>query len=125
MYMTVIPWPAIAGQLRLVPLVILLISGLGLCLLEWRALPARTGPPLAQHWQEADWPARGMLLLLALTVLPTLIAPLCPPLALDGRLNVNGWLRYPWFPFNADLLFSAAMLTYDDVMSHLLSALTA
>ncbi len=140
MYMSVIQWLAIAGQLRLVPLVILLIAGLGLCLLEWRALPARTGPTLAQHWQEADWPARGMLLLLALMVLPTLIAPLCPPLAwdevsyhlphakqwaLDGRLNVNGWLRYPWFPFNADLLFSAAMLTYDDVMPHLLSALTA
>ena len=132
-----VQWLAIAGQLRLLPL--LAVLGIGLCMfwLEWRALP---GPAMARHWWPASWLARAALLLIALLVLPTLVAPLCPPLAWDevmyhlphaqqwaasGRLGVNEWLRYPWFPYNADLLFSAAMLMVDDVMPHLISALAA
>jgi hypothetical protein len=137
-YICVIQWLAIAGQLRSFPLLVALALGLGLCLLEWRALPARNGPGLAQRWQLANWTDRGALLLLALVVLPTLIAPLCPPLAwdevsthlphakqwaLNGKLTVNEWLRFPWIPFNANLLFSAAMILQDDVLPHLLSAL--
>jgi len=140
LYICVIQWLAIAGQLRYLPLIVALVLGLALCLLEWRALPALGGPSMAQGWRSANWAERGTLLLIALVVLPTLIAPLCPPLAwdevmyhlphakqwaLNGQLSVNEWLRYPWFPYNADLLFSAAMLAYDDVMPHLLSALAA
>ncbi|HEY0587626.1 MAG TPA: hypothetical protein VGD52_15920 [Pseudoduganella sp.] len=140
LYICLIQWLAIAGQLRLIPLLVGLVLGLGLCLLEWRALSARGGPSMARNWRSASWAERGTLLLIALVVLPTVIAPLCPPLAwdevmyhlphakqwaLNGQLSVNEWLRYPWFPYNADLLFSAAMLAYDDVMPHLLSALAA
>jgi len=140
LYICVVQWLAIAGQLRFLPLSIALALGLALSLLEWRALPTRTGPTPAQRWRAANWAERGTLLLIALLVLPTLVAPLCPPLtwdevmyhlphakqwALSGKLTVNEWLRYPWFPFNADLLFSAALIMYDDVLPHLLSALAA
>lgn len=140
LYICIIQWLAIAGQLRALPLLVALVLGLVLGLFEWRALPIHNGPALAQRWQSANWAERGTLLLIALLILPTLIAPLCPPLAWDevmyhlphakqwalsGRLSVNEWLRYPWFPFNADLLFSATLLTYDDVMPHLLNALAA
>jgi hypothetical protein len=140
LYICLVQWLAIAGQLRFIPLLVALALGLGLGLLEWRALPARTGPTLLQRWHSGNWTERGTLLLIALLVLPTLIAPLCPPLAwdevmyhlphakqwaLNGKLTVNEWLRYPWFPFNADLLFGAAMIMYDDVLPHLLSALAA
>ncbi|MCM2250894.1 MAG: hypothetical protein NDJ19_00905, partial [Ramlibacter sp.] len=40
-----------------------------------------------------------------------------------GSLVINEWLRYPWFPFNFDLLFAAALLVYDDVMPHLIHAM--
>lgn len=137
LYICVIQWLAIAGQLRILPLLTALVSGLCLAAFEWRALPPSS---LAQRWRSAGWTERGALLLIALLVLPTLVAPLCPPLAwdevmyhlphakqwaLNGRLSVNEWLRYPWFPYNVDLLFSAAMLTYDDVMPHLLNAMAA
>jgi len=131
---------ALAGQLRLLPVVAALVLGLFLCVLEWRSLPQRSTPPLAQRWHVANWTERGTLLLFALLILPTLIDPLCPPLAWDevqshlphalqwvlsGTLGVNEWLRMPWHPFNTNLLFSAAMIVYDDVMPHLINALTA
>jgi len=140
LYICVIQWLAIAGQLRFLPLLIALALGLGLFVLEWRALPARSGPAWTRRGCSASWAERGALLLIALLVLPTLIAPLCPPLAwdevmyhlphakqwaLNGKLSVNEWLRFPWFPFNADLLFSAGLIMYDDVLPHLLSALAA
>lgn len=131
---------ALAGLLRLAPVVATLMLGLCLCVLEWRALPVRPGPSMSQRWHAANWTARGTLLLFALLILPTLIDPLCPPLAwdevqshlpqalqwvLNGRLTVNEWLRTPWHPFNTNLLFSAAMIVYDDVMPHLINALAA
>jgi 4-amino-4-deoxy-L-arabinose transferase-like glycosyltransferase len=139
-YVCVIQWLAIAGQFRSLPLLLALVFGLCLGALEWRALPARGEPTMAQRWRSANGAERGAWLLIAFMVLPTLIAPLCPPLAwdevmyhlphakqwaLNGRLSVNDWLRYPWFPYNVDLLYSAALLTYDDVMPHLLNALAA
>ena len=42
--------------------------------------------------------------------------------ALSGRLDVNEWVRYPWFPYNYNLLYAAAMVVYDDVMAHMLHA---
>lgn len=43
--------------------------------------------------------------------------------AQSGYLSVNEWLRYPWFPYNFDLLYSAALLVRDDSFAHLLHAL--
>ncbi|WP_426337228.1 ArnT family glycosyltransferase [Pseudoduganella sp. R-31] len=140
LYICVLQWLAIAGQLRMIPLVLVLVLGLGLCLAEWRALQGRWWAAMVPQWREANWPARGTALLIALMVFPTLVAPLCPPIVWDevmyhlphaqewarsGRLTVNDWLRYPWFPYNANLLFAGAMIAYDDVMTHLISALMA
>ena len=73
----------------------------------------------------------------ALLALPTFLAPLSPPMAWDelayhlphaqqwaatGRLQINDWLRYPWFPANYDLLFAGALLFGNDVLPHLLHA---
>ncbi|MGJ7580428.1 ArnT family glycosyltransferase [Variovorax sp. RHLX14] len=73
----------------------------------------------------------------ALLAVPTLLAPLSPPMAWDelayhlphaqqwaatGRLQINDWLRYPWFPSNYDLLFAGALLFGNDILPHLLHA---
>ena len=41
----------------------------------------------------------------------------------SGTLSVNSWLRFPWFPYNYDLLYAAALLIWDDVLAHLFHAL--
>ncbi len=76
--------------------------------------------------------------MLALVALPALIAPLAPPAAFDelmyhlpyarrvaqtGALGIHDWLRYPWFPYNYDLLYAGALRLGDDVLPHLLSGL--
>lgn len=81
---------------------------------------------------------RYALLVLALVGLTTVLSPLAPPMAFDemmyhlpyarqvaeqGRLGVYEWLRYPWFPYNYNLLYAAALMLYDDVFTHLLHAL--
>lgn len=76
---------------------------------------------------------------LVLTVwAPTLVAPLTPPMQWDelmyhlphaqqwaqsGALTINEWLRYPWFPYNYDLLYAAALILKGDILAHLLHAL--
>jgi hypothetical protein len=41
----------------------------------------------------------------------------------SGTLSVNAWLRFPWFPYNYDLLYAMALLIWDDVLAHLFHAL--
>jgi hypothetical protein len=68
----------------------------------------------------------------------TILRPLYPPIAWDelmyhlphakqwaltGKLQINDWLRYPWFPYNFDLLYVAALLFDNDLLTHLLHAL--
>jgi hypothetical protein len=75
---------------------------------------------------------------LALVALPSIVAPLAPPAAFDelmyhlpyarlvadeGRLGIHEWLRYPWFPYNYNLLYAAALQLGDDVLPHLLNGL--
>lgn len=77
------------------------------------------------------------VLVLVMLVIPTLVAPLKPPLAWDelmyhlpharqwaenSALEVNEWLRYPWFPYNYNLLFAGALTLGSDVAPHLLHA---
>jgi hypothetical protein len=74
------------------------------------------------------------LALIFIFSLPALIAPLRVPLpgdevghhlphavqwAQSGYLSVNEWLRYPWFPFNYNLLFASGLLIYDDLLTHM------
>lgn len=97
----------------------------------WRAQPDAVAPALTR----VD---RFALVALACVALPTLTAPLAPPAAYDevmyhlpyarqlaeqGRIGVYEWLRYPWFPYNYDLLYAAVLQVYDDVFTHLVHAL--
>lgn len=113
------------------------VTGLGMAAAAWQAIHRRRPEATAKA---SPFPHRYFwLALLALAALPTLWAPLRLPLAWDelmyhlpqarewalsGRLQVNEWLRYPWFPYNFDLLFAAALALGSDVLPHLLHACT-
>lgn len=86
-------------------------------------------------WTSAE---RVAMMALALVALPALVAPLAPPIAFDelmyhlpyarqvaqqGALGIHDWLRYPWFPYNYNLLYAAALQVGDDVLPHFLHAL--
>lgn len=100
---------------------------------EVRALRALRGP--AAPWTRLE---KIAALALALVTLPSLVAPLSPPAAFDelmyhlpyarlvadeGRLGIHEWLRYPWFPYNYNLLYAAALQLGDDVLPHLINGL--
>jgi hypothetical protein len=95
----------------------------------------RAGAVAAVPWTYAD---RIAMVALALVALPALVAPLAPPAAFDelmyhlpyarevaeqGVLGIHDWLRYPWFPYNYNLLYAAALQLGDDVLPHLLNGL--
>lgn len=125
---------AVFGQLRRPGINILLVTGIVLAIVElWRlfASDKLSRAPLS-------WAERGSLILIILYWAPTLLAPLDPPSVGDelmyhlphaqqwaqtGHLQVNEWLRYPWFPYNFDLLYSAGLVMRGDVFPHLLHAL--
>ncbi|WP_288253379.1 phospholipid carrier-dependent glycosyltransferase [uncultured Hydrogenophaga sp.] len=100
---------------------------------EVRALHIAGAP--AAPWTRAE---RIAAIALALVALPALVAPLAPPAAFDelmyhlpyarqvaqqGSLGIHEWLRYPWFPYNYNLLYAAALQVGDDVLPHFLNAL--
>jgi hypothetical protein len=85
-----------------------------------------------------SWLEKLGMVVLALVALPTLAAPLAPPAAFDelmyhlpyarevahsGALGIHEWLRYPWFPYDYNLLYAGALRVGDDVLPHMLSAL--
>lgn len=129
---------AIAGQLT-VRFVGLLIAA-GVLLGAWQAFAHRVlvrRPAWISGWQAMPPADRWGLIALAVVLLSTLTAPLPPPThwdalmyhlphaqqwAASGHLTVNGWLRYPWFPYNVDLLYAGALLFGNDVLPHLLHA---
>lgn len=127
---------AVAGLLSALWLFALLASGWAAAL--WHLfqagalVPAGPATPAGFFWR-LHWTV-WLLLLLALGVL---LFPLRPPnlgdelmyhlphaaqWANSGELRINEWLRYPYFPYNYDLLYAAALVLYDDVMPHLLHA---
>jgi len=96
-----------------------------------RALRGRPRPPLTAAGRAALAVAWGAFAV-------SLVEPLSPPHAFDemmyhlpwarevaasGRIGVYDWLRYPWFPYNYNLLYAAAMPLMGDVFPHLLHAL--
>lgn len=123
---------------------VLALTGLGALAAGWhgwRSLQRRAGMPAqgsVRQWWQARTPAeRYVAALFVLCSLPALVMPLSPPRAWDelmyhlpharewalsGSLQVNEWLRYPWFPYNFDLLFAAALTLGNDVLPHLLHA---
>lgn len=87
---------------------------------------------------QLSWLEKLGLIVVAVVAVPTLVAPLAPPAVFDelmyhlpyarevaesGSLGIYEWLRYPWFPYNFNLLFAGALLVGDDVFPHFLSAL--
>ncbi|MDB5828717.1 MAG: hypothetical protein JWQ73_2937, partial [Variovorax sp.] len=137
---------AIAGVFGVTGVLALVAIGIGAAALqapEWRrqmreratdaAFPATWGADASMSW--LDKTAFAALVLVAL---PSLVAPLAPPAAFDelmyhlpyarmvaqsGSLGIHDWLRYPWFPYNYNLLYAAALLVGDDVLPHFLSGL--
>lgn len=138
---------AVNGQLRAGPIGCLIAGGALLALISLSTPSQRARVGLAGHHLQAHaahaapkpapvpWAWR---LMLAATVLYKLVAPLLPPLAWDelmyhlpharlwadtGRLTVNETLRYPWFPYNFNLLYAASLVIVNDVFTHLIHAL--
>ena len=136
LYLVGLQFLGVAGHLRRAP--VLALTAFGGALALWQALRGRRQPaatPAAAPWST---PERLGLVLVLVSLAPTLVAPLQPPLrwdeimyhlphagqwALSGRLDIHDWLRFPWFPYNYDLLYSAALLLQDDLLAHLLHAL--
>lgn len=126
----------IAGLLRPPGTLALLALGLTLALwrlpAQWRRLRALPpGPPLSRAERMATMVAIGAFVI-------SLFEPMAPPHAFDemmyhlpyarqvaesGALGIHDWLRYPWFPYNYDLLYAAALPLAGDVFPHLLHAL--
>ncbi|MDD0840989.1 hypothetical protein PSQ40_20600 [Curvibacter sp. HBC61] len=143
----------VAGLLRRGPLNGVLLTGLLLAIWQlwqlWqlgREARGRRQRAQPQPQPQADGPSapgsawlRAACALLALGLLvPTWVAPLSPPFEWDemmyhlpharqwvenGRLSVNEWLRYPWFPYNYNLLYAAGLILRGDQFTHLLHAL--
>lgn len=99
-----------------------------------RALPLFTLP----SWRALAFSRGGAGAAVVLVACFVLFSPLKPPHEWDelayhlphaqqwaqsGKLQVNEWLRYPWFPFNYDLLYAASLVVYDDMFPHMLHAL--
>jgi len=135
----------LAGELKRAPVLGLAAVGAGLgawALLRDRrdqAAAAQRAPrcPVRDAGTPGTAAERWTWIAVALLALPTLLAPLSPPMAWDelayhlpharewarsGRLVVTDWLRYPWFPYNLDLLFAVPLLWGEDVLPHLLHA---
>jgi hypothetical protein len=124
---------AITGSLNLASISVLAALGGGgaiVALKKWSFSEEKWSPLL---------PAEKILyLILIAIVLRTVLMPFRPSTSWDGvmyhlphalqwaesgTLSVNSWLRFPWFPYNYDLLYAAALLIWDDVLAHLFHAL--
>jgi len=132
-------WLAIAGHLRRGPILVILALGAGLAVFQWLAADRKTRllHALRRGWRQATGLERFALATLFLAVVSTLTAPLGPPVGWDevmyhlpharqwaesGHLEVTPWLRYPWFPYNYDLLYAASLVFGQDVFPHLMHA---
>ncbi|WP_228121928.1 ArnT family glycosyltransferase [Variovorax paradoxus] len=134
---------AIFGLFRLEATLGLVGAGVVAAAWQWRGWRAdiralrtlRAAAPAAPPWTRFE---RIAAIALALVALPALVAPLAPPAAFDelmyhlpyarqvaqqGSLGIHEWLRYPWFPYNYNLLYAAALQVGDDVLPHFLNAL--
>lgn len=127
---------AIGGLLQRSYINVLFLIGLILAIYQvyvyiFILLPKLEGPKLSV--QDRLW-ALPPLILLA----PTVVAALHLPYKWDelmyhlphaqqwvqtGHLQVNAWLRYPWAPYNLNILYAAGLIIRGDVFTHLLHAL--
>ena len=130
-------WMAIGGLLQRAYINVLFLVGFILVLYQayryfFDVFPALKKPKLSV--QDRLW-ALPPLILLA----PTVVAALHLPYKWDelmyhlphaqqwaqtGELQVNEWLRYPWAPYNINILYAAGLIVRGDVFTHLLHSLT-
>lgn len=133
-------WLAVAGLLLRTWVTGLLVVGcfLGLAQVVREGFNIRAWLRRRQAaWKEASSVQRVAVVLLLLTAMTLLPAPLRPPAGWDelmyhlpharewaesGSLVISPWIRYPWFPYNYDLLYGASMLFGNEVLTHLLHA---
>ncbi|MET0718306.1 MAG: glycosyltransferase family 39 protein [Pseudoxanthomonas sp.] len=131
---------AIVGFFAAVPVMALLMAGAAGAAVTWpdawRSWRSWRGArALNASWTRLEW---LLLLVLISATLPAVIAPLTPPSSFDelmyhlpyarqvaqsGSLGIHEWLRYPWFPYNYNLLYAAALMLGDDVLPHFLNAM--
>lgn len=137
-FICALQWLAIAGELRAIWITALISTGVVMGLIQLHTLRIPTLNYLQSSWKSLTLHEQCGFVVIWLFVLSTLLDPLKLPLksdeliyhlpharqwAISGRLDVNEWLRYPWFPYNYNLLYSAALIAYDDVLPHMLHAI--
>jgi 4-amino-4-deoxy-L-arabinose transferase-like glycosyltransferase len=129
---------AVAGQLHAIGVFLLVAIGWVFAMLKGASAGAFSSMEGISTLRRPSLQAAAKFAVPSLLFAMTIFKPLQPPTscdelmyhlphaqqwALTGSLTVDEWLRYPWFPFNYELLYAAALLTVGDVMPHLLHAL--
>ncbi len=134
-------WLGVAGVMRLPYIFLFVFAGLVCALVNWRnyintlaAIYLGLKKTLSFN-QEISWIFPSMTILVCIELL---LRPLQVPLVFDelmyhlphvkewlshGSLSINPWLRYPYFPYNYNLLFALGLALDNDVFPHLLHAL--
>jgi len=138
MFIVLLQFLAVGGVLNSNWLSVFLASS---CLLAIREINRSSLTPLMSLKRTWSGLTRSEVLGLAFILVfafPTLLEPLRPPWpgdelqyhlphaqqwALSGKLTINEWLRYPWFPYNYNLLYASAYVVYGDVFTHMFNAL--
>ncbi|HWU97769.1 MAG TPA: glycosyltransferase family 39 protein, partial [Oxalicibacterium sp.] len=137
LFICFLQWLAIAGQLRVIWIAAFAGAGILAAMLQLREYGFAPIQDFCLSWKSLTPNEKRGLLVVLLFVAATLLRPLGPPMewdevmyhlphakqwALTGHLGIHEWLRYPWFPYNYDLLYSGALLVSDDVLPHLIHA---
>lgn len=133
---------AIAGHLKSAPLLALIILSVILFLISFGDVVARfkfRKINLTSSFRSLPLNERLGCLFLLFAMVPTIFAPLSPPLAWDelmyhlphakewarsGELSINPSIRYPRFPFGFDVLFTVALIFENDVFAHFIHAIS-
>ncbi len=128
---------AISGMLRTPVVWGVLAAGLVAALVRSPAAAHSAIQAGIASWKARTYAQKLSAVALALIIFSNFLGPLRPPQdwdelmyhlpraqqwAITGSLGIQTWLRYPWFPSNYELLYSAALLVGDDVLPHLLHA---
>lgn len=128
----------VIGWLNMLCIGIVLVVGIAFSMVNYHRQNGVNKWLLSSTWRGLLVNEKLGILFLILFALPTLLEPLRPPWPGDeiqyhmphikawaesGQLTVNHWLRYPWFPYNYNLLYASAMVMQDDVLPHFFNAI--
>lgn len=131
----------ILGLLKKVYVAALLVAGLFFLVSSWFYRPSslsensEMASSSEKPRQKTHWFFLSLLVLIVVDLFPL---PLHPPMDWDevmyhlpharewataGRLTVNEWLRFPLFPYNFNLLYSAGLIYGNEIFPHMANAL--